>query len=77
MLGLVGEKVWSCGTTVASNDADDSPFDITLAGMPLAAETDANRNGVINAAEVKIVTLSFDPLTDNTPLRTRLQTTRS
>jgi hypothetical protein len=40
---------------LASNDADENPFDITLTGTPLAPEADADGDRVSSVAEMNLV----------------------
>lgn len=57
---------------IASNDADENPFDIAITGRGLAPDSDDDSDGVTNLAEVNMAALGFDPLVDSTALRTLL-----
>lgn len=57
---------------ISSNDADENPFDIGITGRGLAPDADDDGDGVTNQAEVNLASLGFDPLVDNTALRTLL-----
>ncbi len=57
---------------IASNDSDENPFDIALTGRGLDPNADDDGDGVTNLAEVNLASLGFDPLVDNTGLRTAL-----
>ena len=54
---------------IASNDADENPFDIALTGRALAPNADDDGDGVPNGTEKSLASLGFDPLVNNTALR--------
>ncbi len=58
---------------IASNDADENPFDIALTGRGIVAEGDDDGDGVSNQAEMNLAAYGFDPLVDNTALITTLR----
>jgi hypothetical protein len=57
---------------LASNAANDSMFDIALSIRVLDPNADDDGDKVTNAGEVNMASLGFNPLVDNTPLRTLL-----
>ena len=58
---------------IASNDADESPFDINLSGRAFTPGADDDGDGITNTTELALATLGFDPLVNNSDLRTTLQ----
>jgi uncharacterized delta-60 repeat protein len=54
---------------IASNDSDESPFDITLTGRALTPNADDDGDGVTNEAELNLSGQGFDPLSDSSLLR--------
>jgi hypothetical protein len=53
---------------VASNDADENPFDIALSGTAYSTTLDADSDGMNDWGEVKLSALGFDWQTPNTAL---------
>ena len=53
---------------VASNDADENPFDIALSGMAYSTTLDADSDGMNDWGEVKLSALGFDWQTPNNAL---------
>ena len=53
---------------VASNDADENPFDIALRGTAYSTTLDADSDGMNDWGEVKLSALGFDWQTPNTAL---------
>ncbi|MEQ1935625.1 MAG: choice-of-anchor D domain-containing protein, partial [Fimbriimonadaceae bacterium] len=45
---------------ITNNDADESPFDITLAGQSLTFALDTDNDGMSDAAEFQLATLGFN-----------------
>lgn len=45
---------------IASNDADESPFDISLTGLALSFTNDTDGDGMSDAAEFQMAVLGFD-----------------
>jgi hypothetical protein len=62
---------------LASNDEDESPFDITLSGRALAPQGDDDNDRITNIAELNLATLGFDPLVDSSALRALLHDNRA
>jgi uncharacterized repeat protein (TIGR03803 family) len=59
---------------IASNDGDESPFDIALTGHALAPGADEDGDGVTNQTELSLTALGFDPFVDSSALRSALHT---
>ena len=55
---------------IASNDADENPFDIILTGRGVSAGAglDTDGDGVANDVETNLVSLGFDPQVNNSAL---------
>jgi hypothetical protein len=53
---------------VASNDADENPFDIALSGTAYSTMLDADSDGMNDWAEFELSTLGFNWQTSNTAL---------
>jgi alpha-tubulin suppressor-like RCC1 family protein len=53
---------------IASNDGDENPFEIPLRILSLKPDADTDGDGVVNAAEMNLIPLGFDPLTDDSTL---------
>jgi hypothetical protein len=50
----------SAALQIASNDADENPFDITLTGQALSANDDTDGDGLNDAAEFQMAALGYD-----------------
>lgn len=50
---------------IASNDADENPFEIPLRLLSLKPDADTDGDSIPNAAEMNLIPLGFDPLTDD------------
>ena len=58
---------------IASNDSNESPFDIKLDGRALDPVLDDDGDGMSNAAEVFLAASGFDPVVSSTALITQLK----
>jgi len=71
----------SAGTKTAalhinSNDSDENPFDIGLSGRGFVADADDDGDGLTNAAEINLAAFGFDPLVNNSALKSLLYDNR-
>lgn len=64
----------SAALHLASNDADESPFDINLSGYALVGSADDDNDGLSNASELNLWDFGFHPLVDSSALLTELRT---
>lgn len=62
---------------LASNDADENPFDINLTGRALVPSADEDGDGIANGAEMALAPLGFDPFADSSSLRALVQANAS
>ena len=57
---------------LASNDSDESSFDVAMTARALAPNADDDGDGVTNEAEMNLAAQGFDPLVDSSSVRTLL-----
>jgi uncharacterized delta-60 repeat protein len=63
--------------SIATDDADENPFDITLTGAVLSFTTDTDGDGISDASEFQMATLGFDWQVHQASLVTTLKTSAS
>jgi formylglycine-generating enzyme required for sulfatase activity len=64
----LGSGVKTAAIEIASNDADENPFDLNLAGRALSDQDDTDGDGMNDVAEWNLAALGFDWQVDNSEL---------